>query len=127
MSTKKKIFVVIPAYQAALTIASVFDRLPAAMAEKEVTYLVINDGSRDTTEQIVGQIVASRSDTRLVNQDRNRGYAQAQKTGFRIALEAGAEVVALLHADGQYAPELLPQLLQPLEADEADLVQGSRM
>jgi len=122
-----KIYVVIPAYKAALTVKSVFDRLPPAMAQKNVTYLVINDGSTDDTEQIVRQIVATRSDARLINHERNRGYAQAQKTGFKIALDEGADIVALLHADGQYAPELLPQLLQPLEAGEADLVQGSRM
>jgi len=97
------------------------------LAEKDIAYLVVNDGSADATEQVVREIMRGRSDVRLINQDRNRGYAQAQKTGFKIALDEGADIVALLHADGQYAPELLPQLLAPLEAGEADLVQGSRM
>lgn len=97
------------------------------MAEKDIAYLVVNDGSADATEQVVREIMRGRSDVRLINQDRNRGYAQAQKTGFKIALDEGADIVALLHADGQYAPELLPQLLAPLEAGEADLVQVSRM
>lgn len=127
MNERKKIYVVIPAYRAALTIRSVFDRLPPSLADKGITYLVVNDGSTDNTEQVVREIVVVRTDVRLINHDRNRGYAQAQKTGFKVALDEGADIVALLHADGQYAPEFLPQLLTPLEAGEADLVQGSRM
>lgn len=127
MSAAPKIYVVIPAYQAALTIQSVFDRLPAEMSQKNVTYLVINDGSTDATAERVAEIAAKMSNVRLINHERNKGYAQAQKTGFSIALQEGADIVALLHADGQYAPELLPQLLKPLETGEADLVQGSRM
>lgn len=122
-----KIFVVIPAYQAALTIESVFRRLPPELSAKDITYFVVDDGCTDGTADVVRTIQAGRRDVRLIQQEKNRGYAQAQKTGFTAALEAGADIVALLHADGQYAPELLPALLAPLERDEADLVQGSRM
>jgi glycosyltransferase involved in cell wall biosynthesis len=127
MTARKKIYVVIPAYQAALLLKSVFSRLPAEMSQKDVTYLIINDGSKDGTEQVAKEIVAERPNVRLINHEVNRGYAQAQKTGFTKALEEGADIVALLHADGQYAPELLPTLLEPLERDEVDIVQGSRM
>jgi len=60
MNDRKKIYVVIPAYQAALTIKSVFDRLPPALAEKDIAYLVVNDGSADATEcgnTVVGGIL----------------------------------------------------------------------
>jgi glycosyltransferase involved in cell wall biosynthesis len=127
VNEKKKIYVVIPAYQAESTLKSVFDRLPVEMSQKSVVYLVINDGSADKTEQVAREIVASRPNVRLVNHEQNRGYAQAQKTGFTIGLQEGADILALLHADGQYAPEMLPALLRPLELGEADLVQGSRM
>lgn len=127
MKPAKRIFVVIPAYQAARTISSVFDRLPDELAAKDVRIVVVNDGSTDATGNIVRGIIAARDDTEMLEQPENRGYAQAQKTGFAYALEQGADIVALLHADGQYAPELLPELLRPLENDEADLVQGSRM
>ncbi|WP_205480307.1 glycosyltransferase family 2 protein [Sphingomonas arenae] len=127
MSKGKRIFIVIPAYQAAKTIESVFDRLPPELSEKDVRILVVNDGSTDGTGEIVRSIVARRHDTELIEQPRNMGYAQAQKTGFQQALQQGADIVALLHADGQYAPELLLQLLEPLEKDQADVVQGSRM
>jgi len=127
MTARKKIYVVIPAYQAALTLKSVFSRLPLEMGQKDVTYLIVDDGSKDATAQVAEELVAERPNVRLLRHEANRGYAPAQKTGFTKALEEGADVVALLHADGQYAPELLPKLLEPLEKDEVDLVQGSRM
>jgi len=127
MGAKKKIFIVIPAYQAGKTIESVFHRLPKELAEKDIRIVVVNDGCTDDTADIVRRIIQTRSDTEMIEQPRNMGYAQAQKRGFTYALEQGADIAALLHSDGQYAPELLPQLLAPLENDEADLVQGSRM
>jgi glycosyltransferase involved in cell wall biosynthesis len=124
---EKRIVIVIPAYQAARTIASVFERLPAALADRDVHILVVNDGSTDATARIVAEIIARRRDTSLLEHSVNRGYAQAQKSGFDYALAHGAEIVVLLHADGQYAPELLNDLLAPLDRGEADVVQGSRM
>jgi glycosyltransferase involved in cell wall biosynthesis len=123
----EKIFVVIPAYQAALTIEDVFQRLGHELRAKDITYVVVEDGCTDGTVNVVRRIQAGRRDVRLIEHGKNRGYAQAQKTGFTAALEAGADIIVLLHADGQYAPEMLPTLLAPLERDEADLVQGSRM
>jgi glycosyltransferase involved in cell wall biosynthesis len=127
MQNGKRIFVVIPAYQAERTIRQTLNRIPIELNVKNVTHLVINDGCRDTTASIVRDIMAAQPNVRMIEHERNRGYAQAQKTGFTVALEEGADIVALLHADGQYAPELLPTLLAPLENEEADLVQGSRM
>ena len=119
MRGAQKIFVVIPAYQAARTLGTVFARLPVQLQTKDCTYVVVNDGSHDRTAEVVRDVMAMRADVRLLEHERNRGYAQAQKTGFAHALTHGADIVALLHADGQYAPELLPELLAPLENDEA--------
>lgn len=127
MTPDKKIFIAIPAYQAEKTIESVFDRLPRELDDKNVRIVVVNDGSKDDTGNVVRRIAQRRNDTEVIEHPRNRGYAQAQKTAFTHALQKGADIVALLHADGQYAPELLPQLLSPLENDQADVVQGSRM
>ncbi|WP_158228589.1 glycosyltransferase family 2 protein [Sinorhizobium fredii] len=127
MVVQKKIFVVIPAYQAALTLESVFERIPRELYERGVRVIVVNDGSSDATGDVAHRIAQSRANVEVIDHARNKGYAQAQKTGFSHALAEGAEIVALLHADGQYAPELLPRLLAPLEKDEADVVIGSRM
>ena len=127
MAAQKKIFIIIPAYQAALTLESVFQRIPQAIYDKGARIVVVNDGSSDATGEVARAAARQRPNVEVIDHDRNRGYAQAQKTGFTHALAQGADIVALLHSDGQYAPELLPQLLAPLENDEADLVMGSRM
>lgn len=127
MAGRKKIFVVIPAYQAALTLESVFQRIPQSIYDHGARIVVVNDGSSDATGEVARAAARLRPNIEVIDHPKNRGYAQAQKTGFTHALEQGADIVALLHSDGQYAPELLPQLLAPLENDEADLVLGSRM
>lgn len=57
----------------------------------------------------------------------NRGYGAAEKTLLSYALEEGAGVAIVLHSDGQYSPEKIPDLLAPFDEDTADLVQGSRL
>ncbi|NGO55857.1 glycosyltransferase family 2 protein [Allomesorhizobium camelthorni] len=127
MGSMKKLFVVIPAYQASLTLESVFNRIPSEIYDRGARIIVVNDGSTDETAAVAARIALSRPNVEVIEHPKNKGYAQAQKTGFSHALQQQADIVALLHADGQYAPELLPQLLAPLDNDEADLVVGSRM
>ncbi len=125
---RKKVIVVMPAYQAAETLSDVFARIPMTLlGEEGLHFIVVNDGSTDGTRGVVQQLMESLDNIQLVDHDKNLGYAAAQKTGFKMALEQGADVVVLLHADGQYAPEVLPVLLKPLLAEEADVVQGSRI
>src|SRR4051812_15651340 len=99
MASAKKIVIVTPAYQAAHTLAAVFARLPVELEAKDCTYLVVDDGSHDRTADVVRDLMATRGNLRLLAHERNRGYAQAQKTGFAHALANGADIVALLHAD----------------------------
>lgn len=122
-----RVFVVIPAYNAAGTLEGVFRRVPPEAQARIERFLVVNDGSADETGDVVRRLAKADARITLIEHAANRGYAQAQKTGFSAALEAGAEIVVLLHADGQYAPEMLPTLLRPLEEGRADVVQGSRM
>ena len=58
---------------------------------------------------------------------KNLGYGGNQKAAYKLALERGLDIVVLLHGDGQYAPELLPEMVAPLERGECDAVMGSRM
>ncbi len=114
-------WVVIPAYQAARTLGNVLTRVPKALRSR-AELLVIDDGSSDGTAE-----VARLHGVAVVRNGENRGYAKAQKRGIALALEAGADMVAILHADGQYPPESLPQVLAPLEDRSADVVLGTRV
>jgi glycosyltransferase involved in cell wall biosynthesis len=122
-----RVFVVIPAYEAAATLERVFARVPPEARATIERFLVVNDGSRDETGAVARRLAASDPTITVVDHPENRGYARAQKTGFTAALEQGADIAVLLHADGQYAPEMLPTLLRPLLEGRADVVQGSRM
>lgn len=113
-----KTIIVIPAYNAEKTIESVFKRIPKNSYDK---IIVVNDGSKDRTSEIV-----KKYNVKLVEHKKNRGYGGAQKTGFKEALKDGADIIALIHADGQYSPEDLPKIKKPIEIGNADVVLGSR-
>jgi len=122
----KKIVVVMPAYNAAKTIESVFKRIPKSTLKKINRFIVVNDGSKDNTAQVVKKLSKTYPIT-LITHDPNRGYGAAQKSGFQKAVELDADIAVLLHSDGQYAPEVLHKLIRPLEEDRVDLVLGSRI
>jgi glycosyltransferase involved in cell wall biosynthesis len=127
---KPRLLIFIVAYFAELTLEKVIRRIPAALTETyDVEILVIDDGSRDETFA-VGMIV-SRQDLpfkfTVLHNPVNQGYGGNQKIGFHYAIEKCFDFVALLHGDGQYAPELLPAMVEPLRTGDADVVFGSRM
>ncbi|MGD9797943.1 MAG: methyltransferase domain-containing protein [Acidimicrobiia bacterium] len=119
----------IVAYNAATTLAQVLDRIPADVRPRIDAVLVGDDHSQDAT-YLVGlgyQQLNTDLPIEVVRHPRNLGYGGNQKAGYRWAKEAGLDIVVLLHGDGQYAPELLPEMVAPLERGEADAVFGSRM
>lgn len=122
-----KLVIAIPAYNAAETLVGVFDRIPQEIARQTSHYIVVNDGSADATTDVVRRLQKHLRNLELIEHTENRGYGGAAKTGLARALELGADQVVWLHADGQYAPEAIPELLAPLETNEADIVQGSRL
>lgn len=125
----KKIFIVVPAYNASKKIVQVFEKIPLSVWDKLTGVIVINDGSTDDTQKKIEEIQQRWGQAKIlvIDKAQNEGYARAQKDGFSRALELQADIAALLHSDCQYAPEVLPALLLPLEKGEADIVQGSRM
>ena len=111
--------VVIPAYQAAATIADVVSR--ARRAAVAATVYVVDDGSQDGT----GDRGRAQGATVLVH-DGNRGKGAALATGIEAALTGGADVIVTLDADGQHPPEDIPRLAAPVLRGDADLVLGAR-
>jgi glycosyltransferase involved in cell wall biosynthesis len=128
---KPRVLVFIVAYNAEKTISHVVKRIPASLREQyDVEILIIDDASRDSTFERSHQISSEEATpfkvTALFNPV-NQGYGGNQKLGYHYALENDYDIVVLLHGDGQYAPECLPVLLEPLRSGEADAVFGSRM
>jgi 2-polyprenyl-3-methyl-5-hydroxy-6-metoxy-1,4-benzoquinol methylase len=124
---KKRIGVLVVAYNAATTLAKVLDRIPAELRPDIEEVIVSDDHSQDST-YLVGLGYKQESDLpiTLIRQATNLGYGGNQKAGYNLAIEHGLDIVVMLHGDGQYAPESLPEILAPLLADEADAVFGSR-
>ncbi len=115
--------VVIPAYQAAATIADVVSRAHRAVPGAIV--YVVDDGSRDGTGRTAEQGEAG-GDTTVLIHPRNRGKGAALATGIAAALQDGAWVIVTLDADGQHPPEAIPGLTAPVLEGAADLVLGAR-
>jgi len=123
-----KIGVLIVAYNAKDTLARVLDRIPQNFAQQIDSILVCDDASTDNTHQVgLGYKSGSKLPLTIVRHEINLGYGGNQKTGYQWALEKNLDAVILLHGDGQYAPEYLPQMVEPIISGRADVVFGSRM
>ena len=118
-SSKPKVVVVMPAYNAAKTLHMTYADLPQNVVD---LVIVVDDGSSDETARIARELGLE-----LFIHDRNYGYGANQKTCYREALRAGADIVVMVHPDYQYDPTLLPEIIRPIEAGEADVVLGSRL
>ena len=123
-----KIGVLIVAYNAQETLAKVLDRIPLEFAKQIDSILVCDDASTDYTHNVGLQYQSnSQLPLTIVRHEINLGYGGNQKTGYQWALEKNLDLVVLLHGDGQYAPEYLPQIVEPIVSGRADVVFGSRM
>jgi glycosyltransferase involved in cell wall biosynthesis/2-polyprenyl-3-methyl-5-hydroxy-6-metoxy-1,4-benzoquinol methylase len=129
--SRKRLLIFIVAYNAEKTIQSVLSRIPAGLGDTyDVEILAIDDASRDRTFEegyrvkLAGSLPFS---LHVLFNPENQGYGGNQKIGYHYAIENGFDFVALIHGDGQYAPEALPGLLEPLREGSADAVFGSRM
>jgi glycosyltransferase involved in cell wall biosynthesis len=112
------IIVVMPAYNASRTLAETQASIPSDLVSKVV---LVDDHSKDDTVP-----VAKRLGVDVIAHPHNVGYGGNQKTCYMEALRQGADVVVMLHPDGQYDPELLPAMVEPILRDEADMTLGSR-
>ncbi|HEY1341417.1 MAG TPA: bifunctional glycosyltransferase/class I SAM-dependent methyltransferase [Bryobacteraceae bacterium] len=128
---KPRVLIFIVAYNAEKTIGSVVRRIPRELAEHyEVDILIIDDASDDATfaqSCLAGSAADTPFPIHALYNPVNQGYGGNQKLGYHYAIRNGYDFVALIHGDGQYAPERLPELLEPLRTGEAGAVFGSRM
>ncbi|MDX6582273.1 MAG: hypothetical protein QOI10_1457 [Solirubrobacterales bacterium] len=119
---RNRIGVLVPAYNEADNVGKVLDRIPAEVCGVETAVLVVDDGSRDGTEEVArahGAIVARH----VIN----RGGGAALRTGYRLLSDSGARIVVTLDADGQHLPEEMERLVKPVLDGEVAVAHGSRV
>ena len=117
----KKIVVVMPAYNAELTLRQTYDEVMAQGIVDEV--IVVDDSSRDATVAIARTL----PHTRVAVHPQNRGYGGNQKTCYRLARDAGADVIIMVHPDYQYTPRLIPAMASLVAGGLYPCVLGSRI
>lgn len=127
----QRLLILIVAFNHESFIQEVLNRIPPELGEDlDVEILVIDDASDDQTFEKASMLRATGEfpfGLRVLTNPVNQGYGGNQKLGYWYAIENNYDFVALLHGDGQYAPEILPELVKPLKSGDADAVIGSRM
>lgn len=119
--------IVIPAYNAEQKLEGVLARIAGVTLPWQKKVIVVNDGSRDGTGRLLTELARRDPALHVVQRGRNGGYGAAMQDGLLEARAAGAGAVACVHADGQYSPEALPNLLEALLERHVDILQGSRI
>jgi glycosyltransferase involved in cell wall biosynthesis len=112
------VVIVMPAYNAAKTLERTYADIPHAIVDR---IILVDDVSRDETVDIARNLGLD-----VIVHRQNRGYGGNQKTCYGAALEAGADVVVMLHPDYQYDATRIPALIEPIVDGRADLMLGSR-
>lgn len=119
MTSKLKVVVVMPAFNAARTLRMTYAELPHDLVD---LVILVDDGSSDETVAIARDLGLE-----LFIHDQNYGYGANQKTCYREGLQARADIVVMVHPDYQYDPSLLPDVIRPIQEGKADVVLGSRL
>ena len=121
MFKDKKVIVVMPAYNAAKTLRRTYDEV---MAQQIVDLIIlVDDGSMDKTITIAKEL----PNTKVYAHKKNLGYGANQKTCYRMALEAGGDIIIMIHPDYQYTPKLIPAMTSMIASGLYECVLGSRI
>ena len=121
MYRNQKIVVVMPAYNAAKTLRQTYDEVRAQQLVDLI--ILVDDRSRDDTVAVAQSLAG----VQVHVHDANKGYGGNQKTCYRLALAAGADIVVMIHPDYQYTPQLLPAMVSMIGNGLYPCVLGSRI
>ncbi len=116
----KKVIVVLPAYNAELTLQQTLDEIPMDLVDE---LILCDDASKDGTFELAKKLGINH----CIRHEKNLGYGGNQKTLYRKALELGAEIIIMLHPDYQYTPKLIPSMVNIIGEDLYPVVLGSRI
>jgi glycosyltransferase involved in cell wall biosynthesis len=120
MLNGKKIIVVLPAYNAALTLEKTYREIPFDIVDDVI---LVDDASKDDTTELGKRIGIKH----VIKHEKNRGYGGNQKTCYDTALSLGADIVIMLHPDYQYTPKLIPAIASIIANEVYPVVFGSRI
>ena len=119
MYNEKKIFIVLPAYNAEKTLERTLYEIPLEFHEN---IILVDDASTDNTVKLAKSL-----GLHVVEHKKNLGYGGNQKTCYKTALQMGADIVIMVHPDHQYDARVIPDLIRPINSADVDAVFGSRM
>jgi len=119
MINGKKLFVVLPAYNAERTLGQTYEEIPLDIVDG---VLLVDDGSGDSTVSL-----ARKLGIECIVHEKNLGYGRNQKTCYQEALRRGADIIVMLHPDYQYTPKLITAMASMIAFDVYDVVLGSRI
>ena len=124
----KKIMVFIPAYNAEKTIISVLERFSKLLMDRISEILILDNNSQDSTYDKVLTYKKKKKLNKLtiLKNDKNLGYGGSKKRAFQYAIDKGYDIFVMVHSDGQYPPEKIPDIVKPIEENKTDLVIASR-
>jgi glycosyltransferase involved in cell wall biosynthesis len=124
-----RVGIILVAYNAEHTINAVLDRIPETFWNRCAGVWLSDDGSGDATHKMAVEwrLLHPELPLTIVRQPVNLGYGGNQKAGYHWAIDNDLDCVVLLHGDGQYAPEIIEDIIAPIERGEAKAVLGSRM
>ncbi len=120
MYKNKKVVVVLPAYNAALTLARTYREIPLDLVDE---IILCDDASKDNTSQLARELGIQHV---IVHQN-NKGYGGNQKSLYNKALALGADIIIMLHPDYQYTPKLIPSMVNIIGEELYPVVLGSRI
>jgi len=120
MYNGKKIVVVLPAYNAALTLEKTYWEIPFNIVDDVI---LVDDNSMDNTTEVAEKLGIKH----IIHHEKNKGYGGNQKTCYKKALELGGDIIVMLHPDYQYTPQLMPAMVSIIGSGLYPVVFGSRI
>lgn len=120
MYNNKRVVIVLPAYNAALTLEKTYREIPFDIVDEVV---LVDDASRDETVEVGKQLGIKH----IISHEKNKGYGGNQKTCYKMALSLGADIVVMLHPDYQYTPKLIVAMVSIIGNELYPVVFGSRI
>ncbi len=124
-----KLAIIVVAYFAEKTLRGLLEKIPKDIVARCSEIVVLDDASSDRTTEVGLECKKEWGwkNLTMIKNEKNLGYGGNQKKGYHHCMDKNYDVVVMLHGDAQYPPEKIPDLIKPLEANEADMAFGSRM